>query len=153
MQTDIYLSHNFFFLFDSQELSAGNDWTDEHFSQGFARRPSAANIRTLIEYGRLDVEVGSPELLDKCERVVAISIRSDSGGISISGVGGEDLVVWKGRPGWVRLTVGQIPGAEDRELQLFVLAEEATNEEATRVRERGEWIRGAFVETAEAVRF
>lgn len=43
-------------------------------------------------------------------------------------------------------------GAEDHELQLFVVAEEATTEEATRVRERGEWVRRAFVETAEVAR-
>ena len=153
MPRRIYFSHGMFFLYDASERAPGNAWTDEHASQGFARRPTAANIGTVIEDGWLDVEVGSPELLDECERVVAVSIRSDSGAISISGTEPEDHVVWKGGPGWVRVTVGQMLGAEDRELQLFVVAEEATTEEATRVRIRGEWVRRAFVETAEVARY
>jgi hypothetical protein len=149
----IYFSHGIFLLFDSAERAPGNDWTEEHSSQGFARRPEVANIATLSEDGWFDVEVGSPELLDRCERVAAVSIRSDSGTILISGVDPGDHVLWKGRPGWVRVTLGQMPGPDEREWQLFVVAEEATTEESTRVRERGEWVRGAFIETAEPARF
>ena len=135
MARRIDFSHGLFFLYDSWERAPGNAWTDQHSAQGFARRPTAANIATVIEDGCLDVEVGSPEVLDECQRVVAVSIRSDSGTISISGTDVEDHVVWKGRPGWVRATVGQMPGADDHEVRLFVVAEEATTEEATRVRE------------------
>lgn len=71
----------------------------------------------------------------------------------MSGSDPEDHVIWKGRPGWVRVTVGQMAGADDLEVRLFVAAEEAATEEATRVGSGGEWIAGPFVETAEAVSY
>jgi hypothetical protein len=153
MTARIYFSHGMFFLYDSSERAPGNAWTDEHSSQGFARRPTAANIGTLVEDGCFDVEVGSPELLERCERVVVVSIRSDSGTISISGTDPEDHIVWKGRPGWVRVTVGQTPGGDEHELRLFVVAEEAATDEATRVREGSEWVGGTFIESAEVARY
>lgn len=149
----IYFSHGMVFLYDSAERAPGNAWTDEHASQGFARRPTAANVATLVEDGCVDVEECSPELLDKCKRIVAVSIRSDSGAIAMSGVDPEDNVVWKGRSGWVRVSVGQTHGANEDELRLYFVAEEAVNEEPTRVRENGDWILRAFVETAEAARY
>ena len=149
----IYLSHGTLFVNDSAESAPGNDWTDEHSLQGFARRPTAANVATLIEYGCVDVEDGSPEHLDECERVVAVSVRSDSGMIAMSGVDGESYELWKGRPGWVRVTIGQRRGATELGLEVYVAAEESAKEESTRVRERGEWLRREFVETAQAARY
>lgn len=153
MKARIYFSHGMVFLYDSTEPVPGNAWTDDHASQGFARRPTAANVGTLIEDGCVSVDEGSSELLDKCVRVVAVSIRSDSGTIAMSGVDPEDHVLWRGRPGWVRVTVGQTPGDEEQELQIFFVIEEAAKDEPTRVRENGEWTRHDFIETAEPARY
>ncbi len=153
MKTRIYFSHGMVFVYDSAERAPGNAWTEEHSSQGFARRPTAANVATLIEDGCVDVEIGSPELLDKSERVVALSIRSDSGAIAMSGTDPKDYVLWKGRPGWVRVTIGQTSGSDEQAIRLLFVAEEAAKEEPTRVREDGEWIRRDFIETAEAATY
>lgn len=148
----IYFSHGLFFLFDTAERCPGNDWIDSHSVQGFSRRATAANINTLIEDGVLDVEPGSPEQLDTCERAIAVSVRSDSGVVAMGSVDPVDHVIWKGRPGWVRVTVGQKRVANERELRVFFVAEEAVKEEPTRIREHGEWLRRDFLETAEVAR-
>jgi hypothetical protein len=149
MKTRIYFSHGMFFVYDSSERSPGNAWTDDHSAQGFARRSTTANVATLIEDGWLDVDVGAAEALNECERVVAVSVLSASGAISISGIDPEDQVLWRGRPGWVRVSMGQERSADEQEVRLVFVAEEAAKEESTRVRERGDWVRRDFIEAAE----
>jgi hypothetical protein len=154
MDTPIYFSHGLVFAYDTGEKAPGNDWTDAHVQQCFARRPTAANIATLENYGRATLERGTSESLDSCERVVSVSVRSESGIVALSGVDpGSECVLWKGRPGWVRVTIGQKRGPTELELRLLFLAEETSRDEASKVKEHGKWLEGPFVEEAEQARF
>lgn len=63
MTARVYFSHGIVFLFDSAERSPGSDWTEAHGTQGFARRPAAVTIGTLIEGGCVEIETGSPFVL------------------------------------------------------------------------------------------
>ena len=153
MDARIYFSHGMVFVYDSAEAAPGNDWTDEHSLQGFARRPTTANVATLIEFGCAHVHFGSHEELEKCDRVVAVSVCSESGAIAMSGVDPEDHVVWRGRPGWVRVSIGQTSNPDSRELRLIFVAEEAARDEPSAVREHGDWLRREFVESADTATY
>jgi len=68
-------------------------------------------------------------------------------------VGTEDAeqhVVYRGAPGWVRLTIGQRATGED-DLQVHVLAEPAADDEPTRVRRRGAWLADDLLETSDRI--
>ena len=148
MNETIYFSHGVFFVYDEAEQVPGNDWSDTHVEQHFSRRAESANISTILAEGVADLRPGTPELLDTCNGVVAVSVLSRSGAVAISGCDPEDTVIWNGPPGWVRVTVGQKPGEREQHVTLVCLAEKAVDEQATRVREDGEWMSGPFLETS-----
>ena len=153
MGAGLYFSHGIVFIHDVLERAPGNDWTDDHVAQRFSRRSTACNVATLIEDGFADVDAGSSELLEACERVVAVSIQTDGGAISIGGIDGRSEIIWKGRPGWVRVVLGQNLADGDSRLRMLLMAEEAAREEPTYVREQGEAVKGPFVESAKVALF
>jgi hypothetical protein len=150
---NIYISHATLFVFDSFGKLPANAWTSAHWEQLFARRPSSMNIVALVEEDGFIVEVDrSSSSLMNCERVVGFSLLSESGRIILDGgESGTGVTVWEGRPGWVRVTVGQalLKKEEPQWMRVVVVAEEAVREELTTVREKGTLKTGPFLEIAD----
>lgn len=149
----IFVSHGIIFLYDTSEKAPGNDWTEQHQEQGFARRASAINVSTLVENAWARLSQGASDEMSGCERIVSCSLFSTSGTVGFSSVDPGGPVIWRGHPGWVRITLGQSYSHEGEELEFVYFAEEAVAEEPTRIFKDGAWASGAFIETADAARY
>ena len=76
-----------FMVFDRDVKLPGCEWTDDHHAQGFARRASAACIRTLRESGRARVRFAASAYEAKPEhvRVLAMPFLVTSGIVVVEG--------------------------------------------------------------------
>lgn len=74
-------------VYDQNEVLPGCDWTDKHSAQGFARRVSAVNFSTLIEFGYAEVTISQSayELREDDMRVIAVPFRVTSGAVIVEG--------------------------------------------------------------------
>jgi hypothetical protein len=83
----LYFSYGQFLVYDRDVKAPGCRWTDEHTSQGFARRESTVCFRTLLEFGYADVSYCEgpfqPEV--EYERVIAVPFFVSSGTVVIDG--------------------------------------------------------------------
>lgn len=121
----LYFSYSQFAVYDQIMPLAGCEWTDENSAQGFARRESAVNFSTLLEFGYADVVVSrsSCELRDEYERVIAVPFLVTSGRIIVEGP--EETETGRERnfalpPGNYRLVVAQrITGDDGEAIDLF----------------------------------
>jgi hypothetical protein len=77
IQRDVYFSYGQFMVFDRSVKLPGLDWTDAHFSQGFARRESVVCVRALDEFGNATVRVriGPYAPSDLYARVIAVPFK------------------------------------------------------------------------------
>ncbi|MBS1792803.1 MAG: hypothetical protein JSS81_03055 [Acidobacteria bacterium] len=106
---ELYFAYNQFMIFDTSVKLPGNDWTDEHIRQGFARRPSSINFSTLIDFGTANVIVykGSYILDNSDERVIAVPFLCVSGKVRIEGPEEISPRIVKIEQGNYKLTVAQ----------------------------------------------
>ena len=87
LSSKLYFSYGQFMVFDSSVQLPGCDWTEAHVAQGFARRESAVNFSTLLQFGYAAVGVsrGIYEPQHEYERVIAVPFRSTSGKVNVEG--------------------------------------------------------------------
>jgi hypothetical protein len=114
----VYFSYNQFMVFDKEVKSPGNDWTDDHVRQGFARRDSSVNFGTLLEFGDAKVQVfKAPYAPDENdERVIAVPFFCSSGEVLIEGPEEDSRDPVRIEPGHFVLTVAQQVNQEDERL-------------------------------------
>lgn len=119
----LYFSYGQFIVFDQSVALPGCDWSDAHFSQGFARRNSTACIRTLSEFGHANVRVSMTQFAPKADhvRVIAMPFIVESGTVVVEGpeeVGTNRTI--KVPTGNYRLVAAQAASGEDEEaIDLF----------------------------------
>ncbi|MBX3189804.1 MAG: hypothetical protein KF819_22455 [Labilithrix sp.] len=151
MLGEVFFSNEVFFVYDIAEEHQENLWTERQCAQGFSRRPTATSVQALRDSGRLEVEAETaPKELDECERVVVFSLLS-TGAVELAGGDPGGVVIWRGRPGWVRISLGQSRDERDERLvHLLVAVEESSADAKSRVRHEAEgWLPGELDETAE----
>ncbi len=151
----IYVAEGTIYVWDLLEKHSGNEFTPAHGAQGFARRPSCANILTPFPEDGFVTQIESDrDGLAKCSRIVSLSIDSPSGEVFLGGFEPGGHTIWRGRPGWVRLTIGQriVSDGEWPDLCVVVVGEETEAEAPSQVWRDGVEIAGPFVETATRVR-
>jgi hypothetical protein len=105
-------------VFDGSVKLPGCAWTAEHSAQGFARRESAVNFGTLLEFGFADVAVmqGAYRPTEEYERVIEVPFRVTSGRVIVGGPEEmEDERMIELPPGDYRLTATQRVTAEEGE--------------------------------------
>jgi hypothetical protein len=114
----IYVSYNQFMVYDKTVDLPGNDWTEEHSNQGFARRDSSVCFGTLIQFGDANVQVFSNSYVfnEKDERVIKVPFYSPSGLIFIEGPEEESRDSIKIEPGYFLLTAAQQADYENETL-------------------------------------
>lgn len=155
MAEELYIEHATLFVADSDEKGPGNRWSPRHSQQGFARRRTAINIATVFpEDGYVSDVVHGEDALPQCEKVLEFSLFSASGKIVLSGTDPVEIEIWRGEPGWVRMTVGQqlLEEGPPPKVRLTVAAAPATADAPTRVWLGGSEVKGEFLEEAEEQR-
>lgn len=83
----LYFSYNQFMVYDKSVQLPGCDWTEEHTTQGFARRESVVNFNTLLEFGYADVAVSREAYQPQQEyqRAIAVPFLVRSGKVMVEG--------------------------------------------------------------------
>jgi hypothetical protein len=118
----LYFSYGQFMVFDQNVKLPGCDWTDGHFAQGFARRPSTACFRTVGESGQADVKASTASYVSKDEyvRVIAVPFAVESGVVLVEGPeeSGTERKI-KLLPGNYRLVAAQAMVGEEEVIDLF----------------------------------
>ncbi len=114
---ELEYAYNQFLVFDSSIQLPGNDWTQTHFDQGFARRDSSVAFRTLYQFGLAAVEVFSGNYIPRQDerRVVAVPFESVSGDVMIEGPEGSGSAISL-TPGHYNLTSAQATDEETGDL-------------------------------------
>lgn len=113
-QLPLFLVHGVLFVFDKNEPVVGSTWTREHAAQGFVRRPSTMNVSLLEpEDVRIVEIVNGAERVDACADEIAFSLHARSGEIQLGTEDPGGIVVWRGRPGWVRIALQMTECAGD----------------------------------------
>jgi len=74
-------------VYDQSVRLPGCDWTEEHTAQGFARRESAVNFNTPLEFGYADVSVSHAgyQPQQEYQRAIAVPFRVTSGKVLVDG--------------------------------------------------------------------
>ncbi len=119
---DIYFSYSQFMVYDLSEQWPQCMWSEDHTSQGFARREKTVCIGTMLEFGDAKLSLVKSGYLAKAhhQRVFAVPFECASGAINV--VGPEEFHVERHTylpVGSYRLTVAQTvvdEGHEDVEL-------------------------------------
>src|SRR4051812_11830691 len=85
---EISFTHNQFLLYDVSVAVPQCEWTEDHSSQGFARRESAICIGTILQAGTAEVRVYHGPYLPQrdYQRVISNPFRSPSGRIVVCGL-------------------------------------------------------------------
>jgi Competence protein J (ComJ) len=118
-----YFSYSQFLVYDASVQVPFCECTAAHFDQGFARRESTVNFRTLLQFGQADLSVNlGPYGADvEYTRVIAVPFVVTSGRVFVKGP--EEFEVqrqFEVAPGNYRLTAAQ---------RITVDAEESDGEE------------------------
>ena len=84
----VEFSYGQFLVYDTEVKFPGNAWTDRHFDQGFARRKSSVNFRTLFQFGWANIDVFRNEFIhnENYEWIISVPFEVISGEL-----------MWKGR--------------------------------------------------------
>jgi hypothetical protein len=131
----LYFSYSQFMVFDKTEQLPGCDWTEEHTSQGFARRESTVCFGTPLEFGYADVTIviGPYKAREDYGRVISVPFLSSSGKATVEGPDEMDVDrVFDLPRGNYRLTAAQIIIGDDEELiDLFFEPLEAPLKQST----------------------
>lgn len=109
-------------VYDKDIELPGCDWTEEHAAQGFARRESAVNFNTLLDFGYADatVSIGAYEPQPEHERAVSVPFLVTSGEVLVEGP--EEFDVARSvalPPGNYRLIAAQYVSGEEEVIDLF----------------------------------
>lgn len=119
----LYFSYSQFMVYDQSEQLPGCDWTEEHTSQGFARRETTVCFGTPLEFGNADVvvTVGAYRPEAQHERVITVPFRSLSGKVTVEGPEEMDVDRAFDLPcGDYKLTAAQMILSDDEErIDLF----------------------------------
>src|SRR5262249_15133704 len=119
----LYFSYGQFMVYDASVQLPGCAWTEAHTAQGFARRDSAVNFRTLLEFGlaKTTVSLGEVRLQEDHVRAIAVPFLVTSGTVIVDGPEETDMerrVVIA--PGNYRLVAAQrMVGNDDEAIDLF----------------------------------
>lgn len=110
------------------------------------------NLRAIVDEDGMVVDLVSDfAALSTCQSIVSFSLYSSSGRVLLSGgePGGE--IVWAGRPGWIRVTLGQalLCDTEPPEMRIVLVAEESTGDDRTVVRPPTNPHHGEYLESSE----
>lgn len=86
-QFQLEFSYISFSVYDSDVRLPGNESTDDHFNQGFARRDSSVNFRTLLEFGLATVRIFDDDYIydETDERVIRVPFDCPSGRVFVEG--------------------------------------------------------------------
>lgn len=90
-QFNIFVSYSQICVFDPSLPNPFSDWTQEHVEQGFAYRPGAVSFRTILEAGRVQINVHLRDytavLTTGVRRAIEVpfSVRSD-GSVEIASI-------------------------------------------------------------------
>ena len=112
----IYFSYSQFVIFDEASKNVGLDWSDRHFSQGFARTDSAVSFRTLFQFGSADVKIFYAVFKRQGdeERVISVPFHSMSEHACLFAPEEDEPLRFDIEPGDYLLTSAQVPcGAEE----------------------------------------
>jgi hypothetical protein len=110
-------------VYDRSIRLPGCDWTDDHTAQGFARRESVVNFRTLLEFGYADVRVSRSLYQPQpgYQRIIAVPFLVVSGKVAVEGP--EETSVERDftlAPGYYRLVATQrAVGDNDEVIDLY----------------------------------
>ena len=121
----LYFSYSQMMVYDQDVQLPGCAWSEEHSAQGFARRESAVNFRTLLEFGYADVAFSRTtyELQPEYERVIAVPFTVTSGKVIVEGpeeIGTERSLILSA--GSYRLVAAQwVTGDDEEAIDLFFL--------------------------------
>jgi hypothetical protein len=119
----LYFSYSQFMVYDRSVRLPGCAWTAEHTAQGFARRASAVNFNTPLEFGYADVAVARSAYQsgEGYERVIAVPFLVTSGQVIVEGP--EETKPERSialPPGNYRLVAAQrVTGGEEEAIDLF----------------------------------
>lgn len=127
---EMAFSHGQFLLFDATVAVPECEWTDDHTSQGFARRESAICLGSILQDGVASVRVfhGSYSPQREYQRVIANPFTSPSGRIIVNGL--MEMYISRLvqlRPGYYRVyTCQALDDAHDEHelIDLFFFPEE-----------------------------
>src|SRR5690242_17998658 len=120
--TKLYFSYGQFMVFDKSVELPGCDWTEEHSAQGFARRESVVNFRTILEFGYANLEVKEAEYqrLAEYERVIAVAFQVTSGAVQVEGPEESNTLRHVNlSPGQLRLVAAQYVDGEEVVIHLY----------------------------------
>ncbi len=143
---ELFLEHAFVVLYDVGEQTPCPEVRLDHVRQGFARRPSSVMLFFREEEVCFVTELirDSTSLAD-CPFVLSVSLYSYSGDVRLSTTDPLDLPIWTGRPGWIRLSIGQqlvatriMRSERVSEYRVVVTAVEAEGEERSYVSQDGD---------------
>jgi hypothetical protein len=83
----VYFSYGQFQVYDQNVRLPGCAWTEAHSSQGFARRESAVNFGTPLEFGHADIVISHGDYWSRagCTRAIAVPFLVTSGRVIVCG--------------------------------------------------------------------
>ena len=116
----IEFSYNQFVVFDSGINLPGNEWTEDHFNQGFSRNDSSVSFRTLFDFGSAHVQVFGHEYERGSEdsRVIEVPFYTESGTVFVEGPEENESNVVSVAPGHYLLTAAQRANSDDETLSV-----------------------------------
>lgn len=86
MERQMYFSYSQFMVYDGETKQPGCAWLDAHFNQGFARRETVANFRTLLEYGDARLRIwDGPFAGGEYDWVILVPLFLPSGVLRVEG--------------------------------------------------------------------
>ncbi|MEP6849365.1 MAG: competence protein ComJ [Acidobacteriota bacterium] len=115
---EVEFSYISFSVYDSNVNLPGNESTDDHFNQGFARRDSSVNFRALLEFGLATVHVFDDDYKfeEADERVIKVPFYCPSGKVFVDGPEENEPHTIDIQPGHYQLTAAQRANYDDESL-------------------------------------
>lgn len=113
-------SYNQFVVFDSGIELPGNEWTEDHFSQGFSRNDSSVSFGTFLDFGYAHVQVFDHEyeLNSEDSRVIEVPFYTESGTVHVEGPEENEPNTVSLEPGQYLLTAAQKAKFDDETLSV-----------------------------------
>ncbi len=146
-----WISYGLFFVADGDYSGPPSMPSEQRARQGFARSPSRAELYAIVDSAPATLHPASSEEIARCQRVTSISLLTTRGRVTIGSVDPVDLTLWVGRPGWVRITIGQRmtespEGSDPDAVELLYLVEVAACEQPSARFEESVALPGPFDE-------
>lgn len=145
------ITHGVIFLLDPEDRGPSARWTARRHAQGFTRSRTSASLTTIEPEGTGRVFAAPMAAIAGCTRVTSLSVYSDSGRVALGDIHPDKPIIWTGRPGWVRVTIGQRLAAvqtddEWPDIEILYLVEATDRESPTKRTETGIELDGPFEE-------